>query len=154
MFNPVTEPPIIKHNLINEEPVVPVNENPDALEMTFKVADTTMNFEPLKEQSLPKTVETAKEVIGADDHKTDESIEEQLRKSRERIMRLKDLSLKLRNGTIQDMENVPAYRRKEIALQQTTQSDESQVSKFSLIPDKDGNTEIRNNNSFLHDNVD
>ena len=154
MFNPVTEHPVIKHNLINEIPEEPVNENPDAPEMTFKVADTIMDFEPLKEQPISKKVEAAKEVLGADDHKTDESIEEQLRKSRERIMRLKDLSLKLRNGNIQEMENVPAYRRKEIALQQTAQSDESQVSKFSLMPDKDGNTEIRNNNSFLHDNVD
>ncbi len=154
MFNPVTEHPVIKHNLINEIPEEPVNENPDAPEMTFKVADTIMDFEPLKEQPISKKVEAAKEVLGADDHKTDESIEEQLRKSRERIMRLKDLSLKLRNGNIQEMENVPAYRRKEIALQQTAQSDESQVSKFSLTPDKDGNTEIRNNNSFLHDNVD
>ena len=69
-------------------------------------------------------------------------------------MRLKDLSMKLSNGNIQEMENVPAYKRKEIALQQTPASDESQISRFSLMPDKEGNTEIRNNNSFLHDNVD
>ncbi len=92
--------------------------------------------------------------VNADEHKTDESIEEQLRKSRERIMRLKDLSMKLRTGNIQELENVPAYKRKEIALQQTPASDESQVSRFSLLPDDEGKIEIRNNNSFLHDNVD
>ena len=69
-------------------------------------------------------------------------------------MRLKDLSMKLRNGNIQELENVPAYKRKEIALQQTPPSDESQVSKFSLLQDEEGNIEIKNNNSFLHDNVD
>jgi len=69
-------------------------------------------------------------------------------------MRLKDLSMKLRNGNLQEMENVPAYKRKEIALQQTPASDESQVSRFSLLPDEDGKTEIRTNNTFLHDNVD
>ena len=69
-------------------------------------------------------------------------------------MRLKDLSMKLRNGGLQEMENVPAYKRKEISLQQTPASNESQISRFSLLPDNEGNTEIRNNNSFLHDNVD
>jgi cell division protein FtsZ len=69
-------------------------------------------------------------------------------------MRLKDLSMKLRSGNIQELENVPAYKRKEIALQDTPQSDESQISRFSLIPDNEGNTEIRKNNSFLHDNAD
>jgi cell division protein FtsZ len=68
-------------------------------------------------------------------------------------MRLKDLSMKLRNGNIQELENVPAYKRKEIALQQTPASDESQISRFSLT-DSDGQAEIRRNNSFLHDNVD
>jgi cell division protein FtsZ len=61
--------------------------------------------------------------------------------------------MKLRNGNLQELENVPAYKRKEIALQQTPMSDESQISRFSLT-DTDGQTEIRKNNSFLHDNVD
>ncbi len=106
-----------------------------------------MNFEPLME-----TTPEPEPSVGVDDNKTDESIEEQLRKSRERIMRLKDLSMKLRSGNIQELENVPAYKR--IALQQTPPSDESQVSRFSLLQDEDGNVEIKNNNSFLHDNVD
>jgi cell division protein FtsZ len=69
-------------------------------------------------------------------------------------MRLKDLTLKNRNGNIQELENVPAYKRKEIALQQTPSSSESEISRFSLLSDDEGNTEIRRNNSFLHDNVD
>ena len=64
-------------------------------------------------------------------------------------MRLKDLSMKLRAGNIQELENVPAYKRKEIALQQTPPSDESQVSKFSLLQDEEGNIEIKNNNSLM-----
>jgi len=39
-------------------------------------------------------------------------------------------------------------------LQETPASNESQISRFSLMPDGDGKVEIRNNNSFLHDNVD
>ncbi len=138
----------IRFNLA-EEPAAAETEMPE--ELTFKITDTVMNFEPLME-TIPEP--EPEPIVGADDHKTDESIEEQLRKSRERIMRLKDLSMKLRSGNIQELENVPAYKRKEIALQQTPPSDESQVSRFSLLSDEEGNTEIRNNNSFLHDNVD
>ncbi len=140
----------IRFNL-SEEPAAAETEMPE--ELTFKITDTVMNFEPLME-TAPEPEPEPEPIVGVDDNKTDESIEEQLRKSRERIMRLKDLSMKLRSGNIQELENVPAYKRKEIALQQTPPSDESQVSRFSLLQDEDGNVEIKNNNSFLHDNVD
>jgi cell division protein FtsZ len=153
------EPSTIKHNLLAEEPAAFENEAfesevSEIPEMTFKVVESAVSSEPVKAQKLPEPEKEPEIVAGADDHKTDESIEEQLRKSRERIMRLKDLSMKLRNGNLQEMENIPAYKRKEIALQQTPASNESQVSRFSLLPDDEGNTNIRNNNSFLHDNVD
>ena len=127
---------------------------------SLKVAEP-VNFEKpaetlTPEQSRPEPVKPEVQPVaaGADDQKTDESIEEQLRKSRERIMRLKDLSMKLRSGNIQELENVPAYKRKEVALQQNVHSSETQISRFSLLADEDGKTEIRPNNSFLHDNVD
>lgn len=144
------EPSVIKHNLLDEQAAE--EEAAGMPEMTFMVTES-----PSIPEVADEIVEPAEEpevVVGADDHKTDESIEEQLRKSRERIMRLKDLSMKLRNGNIQELENVPAYKRKEIALQQPPASDESQVSRFSLLTDDEGKIEIRNNNSFLHDNVD
>ena len=153
LFAPKEDPGAMKHSLHTEEPAA--GAEPEAIEeLTFKIADPVMNFEPLKEEALPEPEPEPEPIAGADDNKTDESIEEQLRKSRERIMRLKDLSMKLRSGNIQELENVPAYKRKEISLQQTPASDESQVSRFTLLSDEEGNTEIRNNNSFLHDNVD
>jgi cell division protein FtsZ len=151
------QPSVIKHSLMPEEPTAaPSTDNESGIEFTFKVTESVMNFEPVMQAepvTQPEPEPEPQPVVGADDHKTDESIEEQLRKSRERIMRLKDLSMKLRNGNLQELENVPAYKRKEIALQQTPMSDESQISRFSLT-DTDGQTEIRKNNSFLHDNVD
>jgi cell division protein FtsZ len=148
------EPAVIRHSLVKEEPAMNESDANEMPEMTFKLAEPSMSYDMPKEQKHPEPVKEPEVVAGADDHKTDESIEEQLRKSRERIMRLKDLSMKLRNGNLQELESVPAYKRKEIALQQTPASDESQISRFSLLPDNEGNTEIRNNNSFLHDNVD
>jgi cell division protein FtsZ len=150
-----SEPAVVRYNLKDvEEQQMAENDN-DVPEFTFKLAEpeteTISNFAPpVKEEK----VEPAPVPVSADEHKTDESIEEQLRKSRERIMRLKDLSMKLRTGNIQELENVPAYKRKEVALQETPASNESQVSRFSLLPDSDGKVEIRDSNSFLHDNVD
>ncbi|MDB4924084.1 cell division protein FtsZ, partial [Mucilaginibacter sp.] len=148
------EPSVIKYNFqeIDEQPI---GENENELpEFTFKLSDpeteTIINFEAAVEEEIVEP----QPVVNADEHKTDESIEEQLRKSRERIMRLKDLSMKLRTGNIQELENVPAYKRKEVSLQETPASDESQISRFSLLPDNEGKIEIRDSNSFLHDNVD
>ncbi|MBC7400628.1 MAG: cell division protein FtsZ [Mucilaginibacter sp.] len=149
------EPDMIKYNFqeVDEQPIGEI-EN-DLPEFTFKLSEpeveTIINFEAEVEEEI---VEPTPEPVSADEHKTDESIEEQLRKSRERIMRLKDLSMKLRSGNIQELENVPAYKRKEVALQETPASDESQVSRFTLLPDSEGKIEIRDSNSFLHDNVD
>jgi cell division protein FtsZ len=146
------EEPVMRYNLADEDHEE--ESEADTAGFTFKMSEPEL-YAPVKEERLPEPPAPEPEpVAGADDHKTDESIEEQLKKSRERIMRLKDLSMKLRSGNIQELENVPAYKRKEIALQDTPQSDESQISRFSLIPDNEGNTEIRKNNSFLHDNAD
>jgi len=152
---------VVRHNLMMDEPEAePEIENePDGL--VFKVTETVMSFEQPLQQPAPapapqpqaQVQQQPEPVASPDENKTNESIEEQLRKSRERIMRLKDLSMKLRNGNIQELENVPAYKRKEISLQQTPASNESSISKFSLS-ENDGTTEIRKNNSFLHDNVD
>jgi cell division protein FtsZ len=149
------EPSVIKHNLLTEQTAIEqeTSEMSEMPEMTFKVTES-VSLEVVMEEKPAEPAEEPEITAGADDNKTDESIEEQLRKSRERIMRLKDLSMKLRNGNLQELENVPAYKRKEIALQQPPASDESQISRFSLLPDNEGNIEIRNNNSFLHDNVD
>lgn len=92
----------------------------------------------------------------ANANKVEEEVnfEDQLLKTKERILRLKELSMKLKstNG-LQELENEPAYKRKQRALEDVPHSSDSQVSRFTLSFD-DGVTEIRSNNSFLHDNVD
>lgn len=148
---------VIKHTLIEEE--APLEEAPQesGFEFEIKVAETDFVFETpavvFNNDIVPQKEEVAE--AGADDDKNDESIEDQLRKSKERILRLKDLSMKLRTSNgLQELENEPAYKRKQMQLQQVQHSSESQVSRFTLSNDEDGSTEIRPNNSFLHDNVD
>ncbi|WP_316804134.1 cell division protein FtsZ [Pedobacter nototheniae] len=148
---------VVRHTLIEEEPQAEAPAE-SGFEFEVKLAETNYVFEtPVAE--IPAMPEPEPEiempVVGLDDDKNDESMEEQLRKSKERILRLKDLSMKLRttNG-LQELENEPAYKRKQMQLQQVQHSSESQVSRFTLSNDQDGGTEIRPNNSFLHDNVD
>jgi cell division protein FtsZ len=77
----------------------------------------------------------------------------------ERINKLKELSMRLRSTSgLKDLENEPAYKRRQIKLDDTPHSSESSVSKFTLSEEEgeDGEKKsgLRENNSFLHDNVD
>ncbi|NEU08649.1 cell division protein FtsZ [Flavihumibacter sp. R14] len=152
---PVSEK-VIRHTLVEREE--PVQQTP-LFEVEIKQVEKNelpaYQEEPVAVQPIKQPeYQAPAPVANPDEHKTDESIEEQLRKSKERILRLKDLSMKLRttNG-LQELESEPAYKRKQMALQQVPHSSESQVSRFTLSSDE-GITEIRPNNSFLHDNVD
>ncbi len=71
----------------------------------------------------------------------------------ERRQRLKNLSIKLNNPEVlSDLENQPAYLRKGIKLDDVNHSSKLTVSKWSISDDVE--PEIRDNNSFLHDNID
>ncbi len=76
-------------------------------------------------------------------------------RARERIRKLKDLSLKLRTPSgLTELENEPAYLRRNVKLSEVPPSAASFVPKYTLSVDEEQNSEIRTNNSFLHDNVD
>jgi len=80
---------------------------------------------------------------------------EVLRKSQERIKKLKELSMKIKTAQgLTELEKEPAYVRKNVVLTNVTPSSESHVSRYSLSEDEDNKVELKQNNSFLHDNVD
>ena len=140
--------PLVEEELLESKPVfelgLKISEEHEA-EPVIEIRSEEIEFPELQEEEPP---------YNPDENKTDESIEEQLLKSKERILRLKDLSMKLRTANgLQELENEPAYKRKQMSLQQVPHSSESQISRFTLSTDE-GITEIRPNNSFLHDNVD
>lgn len=136
------EEPKIVYNL-EEEVKVPAA---DQVSIEFEVTKST---EPVAISAQPESAENST----SDD--TPVSFEEQMRRSSERVMRLKQLSLKMKspNG-ISELENEPAYKRKNIQLDNVPHSSESEVSKYTLTGGDDNKTEIRPNNSFLHDAVD
>lgn len=76
-------------------------------------------------------------------------------KSKERIKKLKELSVKLKTPVeLVELENTPAFIRRGVELSDVQPSSESEISRYTLSEDDDKKTEIKSNNSFLHDNVD
>jgi len=55
---------------------------------------------------------------------------------------------------LETIEEVPAYVRKGIKIEDKKHSEDSDISRFSLYEDEDKNTRISSDNSYLHDNVD
>ena len=107
------------------------------------------------------STEESKEAEVTSEKKDSSGEDEQLRKSQERIMRLRALSLKMKSpSSISELENEPAYKRREIKLDDNPHSSESEVSRYTLSESESESDEdkkkieLRDNNSFLHDNVD
>ena len=70
-------------------------------------------------------------------------------------MRLKALGSKMKTSSgISELESEPAYKRRSIKLEDVPHSSEDNISRFTLSEDEENKTKLRENNSFLHDNVD
>lgn len=75
--------------------------------------------------------------------------------ARERENRLRAISMQLRTPSgLTSLEDVPAYKRNNIELEDPAHSSESEVSTYTLTNGNNNTTELKQNNSFLHDNVD
>ena len=87
------------------------------------------------------------------------SREEQAERANARLSRLRELSMRLRTPSgMSDLENEPAFKRKQINLDDVPHSSESSTSRFTLgeeeAEDGEKRGKLRPNNGFLHDNVD
>lgn len=74
-------------------------------------------------------------------------------RNEDRIKRLKDFNYKFQKQ-VDDLEKEPAYKRMGLELDQTTHSSDVNVSRLSVGTDDNDDIQLRDNNSFLHDNVD
>ena len=79
-------------------------------------------------------------------------------RAKERMERIQSYTSKLKDSSgITDLENEPAYKRRDVQFEDVEHSSEESNSRFSIEEKKEnGNSriELRTNNSFLHDNVD
>jgi cell division protein FtsZ len=149
------------------EPVILKNEDEPALKDATSQPGKEIVFEfemsGKKDLMNPVPVSEEKTSLKKEEHLNemedlnlaDSTTEEQLRKSRDRIMKLKELSYRIGNAnSLTDMEKEPAYKRRNIKLDTVPHSSESNISRYTLTNEDEKKAEIRPNNSFLHDNVD
>ncbi|ERJ58215.1 cell division protein FtsZ [Sphingobacterium paucimobilis] len=166
------EPQIVRHTLDMQDDFVEEKEESNGFELKtspsvfeFKLPTVFDAYEEKVDQevenqvndivspfaSTPATPSVTSATVKVED---EVNFEDQLLKTKERILRLKELSMKLKSSNgLAELENEPAYKRKQKTLDDVPHSADSQVSRFTLSFDE-GVTEIRSNNSFLHDNVD
>ena len=121
------------HDMQNEKNINDsVNYNDDNLEP----GDNTLNTDEL--QTLKSNQ------VSVDSMKVE---------AREREDRLRSISQQLRTPSgLTKLEDVPAYKRSNIKLEETEHSSEINDKNYKL--DEDNNISLNKNNSFLHDNVD
>ena len=142
---------------INVEPINKPNPDSDGkvrfyLEEEEEDHQTEINSDPINKNWTEKI-----EVKVAEP--TQPTVEENRELTDQRLEKIKKESQKMKSPMgINELENEPAYKRRNIQLDDVQHSSDSQVSKFSLgdIEDENGNKRngLNENNSFLHDNVD
>ncbi|HEY4799870.1 MAG TPA: hypothetical protein VII99_12390, partial [Bacteroidia bacterium] len=127
----------VKRNfLATEKTVLPTDMKPNESKVT-KVADIQLN-------SLPPISDS-----------------EAKQRAQEKIQKLRELSFKVKTpGGLAELENEPAYKRKNIVLNEPTPSSESEISRLTLGTENPANgatnktPSLRPDNSFLHDKPD
>ena len=135
----------VETSLMSSKPAVEVKEEISAeLNFTLKQEKTFVAEEQKEEsfaaENLPLTEMTIEEALKA--------------RADERRKKMKDFNYKFHNNTqrIDELEKEPAYRRQNVELNQS--GNNSGISRTSLSTDSNNDLQLRNNNSFLHDNVD
>jgi len=132
-----------------------VSEDSDTQQPSSSEPQFTFSFQPM-ENAVDTNVEKGEgtvETFQLQAQPNEEETEEYMRKHADRIKRLKSFSLKFKGSqSLEDMENEPAYLRKNVELDDAPAPDEKEISRYTL-GGTGGGFEI-GNNSYLHDNVD
>jgi cell division protein FtsZ len=168
---PATEP-VLKETPV-ENPTM-VNEAPPQRTFTFNInhtPDNTSANEPSNNKpaegftAVPVKTDKVKEPgfdflksfkpDNADSNESEGALLKQEERANDRFSRMQELSYKVATPEgLAEMESQPAYLRKQVELKQAPASDDSEVSRYSLFKAENNSVEMRQNNSFLHDNVD
>ncbi|MFZ4797517.1 MAG: cell division protein FtsZ [Bacteroidia bacterium] len=131
-----------------------INSTNDLVEDDFMVANEDVFSNKIENNNnaiVPKIYQLSDE-MESNPIEQDKKIERQI----QRIKELKNLNITINNPQgLRDLEKEPAYIRRNKKLDDVPHSSEKQISRLSLFEDlASGKSEIKTNNSFLHDNVD
>ncbi len=148
---------------------IPLREEKKMSEMGTATGDFEVKDKTEDRSNIQRTIEfemgerTEEFILYDEEHEKKNQLENP-EKRKERIERLKEAHDKLKasgynniteNETIEELENQPAYIRKNIKISPEKPSKEKNLSKYRLSEDEDeGGPKLREDNSYLHDNVD
>ncbi len=123
-------------------------------EVEFDLGAVTVSEDGMTDE-VPQKQTTIFDQLG--DYEEDETVaaNQKIEQMKQRMKYLRELneSANKENG-VEELENVPAYKRKGVNLEDVAHSSEMEISRTSLIEEPEKKPELRTNNSFLHDNVD
>ncbi len=164
---PVVEKPAVEPVVVAPEPFLKeavIVEEVSQTEIAWTFTPETPKVENIVEAPKPKEEENVVRHFLTDDleekvemteskPKSVLSPEEQYARAKERMERIQSYTSKLKSSTgLADLEKEPAYKRKNVQIDDFSHSTEEKMSRFTLSSDGEGG--LRDNNSFLHDNVD
>ena len=152
------EPPTVTVYTLESDPLPSTSDEPNLGGIRFTETPPSQPITPSTptEQPLSRTPdlspEKPREVVQPIARSADGDLQS-------RNQRISQFTRKLKTpGGLADLEAEPAYKRRQIILDDVDHSSKSQVSRFTLHEetDEDGerSIELRNDNPFLHDNVD
>ncbi|MEZ4885441.1 MAG: cell division protein FtsZ [Chitinophagales bacterium] len=153
------EQPVTPKTVVSREPVLkePQREEPEEdfsfNPQRYKRIAPKQEMTPMEEDEKTGNPHFDSKRFG----KTYSTEEERMKVFMERRKRLRGLSMKLQspsNANLKELENEPAYKRRNVQLEDTPHSSESNISKYSLTEDEKDKLEFKKRNPFLHDNVD
>ena len=123
-------------------------------DVEFDLGAVTVSEDGMTDE-VPQKQTTIFDQLG--DYEEDETVaaNQKIEQMKQRMKYLRELneSANKENG-VEELENVPAYKRKGVNLEDVAHSSEMEISRTSLIEEPEKKPELRTNNSFLHDNVD
>ena len=133
-------------------------QGPDKSKEEMDIKQRTINFALKKDREQEEFViknKSKTETYTEDEHQTldQEEMMERLKESREHPKNPGENTLRnIKN--IEALENEPAYKRKKIKIENPKHSKTSKVSRYTLSDDEEEKAKLKENNSYLHDNVD
>lgn len=112
-------------------------------------------FVYIKSHDLISEVETPVSETNTPSVERSTSDDDAKRAANERMTRIREFNLNYNtpNG-LNDLEKVPAYKRRGVQFENSGSPSDVEISKLSLTGENEGRPEIRPNNPFLHDRVD
>ncbi len=131
------------------------NAVPKQASLAFGVKDK----EDSEEYILMEQSKQSEESDESNPETREKKLADRVRNLRETHEKLKERGYLSSSGDdeIEELENVPAYVRKKIPIEQQKHSDNQEVSRYRLTDEGDedeGGPKLRPDNSYLHDNVD